>query len=250
MALKQILVPIKVTIDYQVRVRVRSDGKGVETEGVKMAVNPFDEIALEAAIQLREAEHASSVHILTIGPKSNEEGLRHGLALGADTAQLIETEGQRLSPRQVAKILKAEVQEKKADLVIMGKQAIDDDANQTGQMLAGFLEWPQATFASKIDLKAKDKLHVTREVDGGLEEVSLSLPAVVTTDLRLNTPRFASLPNIMKARQKPLEHKLLSDFKDVDLTPAFEVQKVTPPPVRGPAKMVEDVETLMKEIGL
>ncbi|MGD9650667.1 MAG: electron transfer flavoprotein subunit beta/FixA family protein, partial [Dongiaceae bacterium] len=212
----KILVPIKRVIDFNVKIRVRADGSGVETQNVKMSINPFDEIAVEEAIRLKEKSLAKEIIAVSIGPAQVQETLRHSLALGADRAIHIVSD-QELSPLQIAKILQKIIMEESPALVIMGKQAIDDDSNQTGQMLAALLDWPQATFASKLTVNGNNA-EVTREIDGGLETLALELPAIITTDLRLNTPRFASLPNIMKAKSKPLATKPVAEY-GLDLKP-------------------------------
>ncbi len=213
----KVLVPVKRVVDYNVKVRVKSDGSGVELSNVKMSMNPFDEIAVEEALRLREAGKATEVVVVSIGPAQAAETIRTGLAMGADRGILVKAEG-NVEPLAVAKILKAIADEEKPGLVILGKQAIDDDSNQTGQMLAALLGWSQATFASKLEVDGSD-FKVTREVDGGLQTVKLKGPAIVTTDLRLNEPRYASLPNIMKAKKKPIADKSASDY-GVDLTRA------------------------------
>ncbi len=206
----KILVPVKRVVDYNVKIRVKPDGSGVELANVKMSMNPFDEISVEEALRLKEAGKAEEVVVVSIGPAKAEETIRTALAMGADRGILIETE-ETVEPLAVAKLLKGVVEAEAPGLVIVGKQAIDDDSNQTGQMLAALLGWGQATFASKLELGA-DKATVTREVDGGLQTIDVKLPAIVTTDLRLNEPRYASLPNIMKAKKKPLDKKSPSDF--------------------------------------
>src|SRR5881409_2747670 len=225
----KILVAVKRVVDFNVKVRVKTDGSGVETANVKMSMNPFDEIAVEEAIRLKEAGIATEIVVVSCGVQACRETLRTALAIGADRAILVDADAE-LQPLAVAKLLKAVSEREKPQLVIMGKQAIDDDSNQTGQMLAALLGWPQATFASKIKLEA-DRAVVTREVDGGLESDAVKLPAVVTTDLRLNEPRYASLPNIMKAKKKPIDDKSASDY-GVDLTPHLEVLKTAEPPGR------------------
>ena len=212
----KVLVPVKRVVDYNVKVRVKSDGSGVELSNVKMSMNPFDEIAVEEALRLKEAGKATEVVVVSIGPAQASETIRTGLAMGADRGILVKAEG-NVEPLAVAKILKAIADEEKPGLIILGKQAIDDDSNQTGQMLAALLGWSQATFASKLEVDGSD-FKVTREVDGGLQTVKLKGPAIVTTDLRLNEPRYASLPNIMKAKKKPIADKSASDY-GVDLTP-------------------------------
>src|SRR5438128_6856995 len=225
----KILVPVKRVIDYNVKVRVKSDGTGVELANVKMSMNPFDEIAVEEALRLREAGKATEVVVVSIGPAQASETIRTGLAMGADRGILVKAEG-NVEPLAVAKILKAIVDEEKPGLVILGKQAIDDDSNQTGQMLAALLGWSQATFASKLEVDG-ESIQVTREVDGGLQTVKLKGPAIVTTDLRLNEPRYASLPNIMKAKKKPIEEKT-PDAYGVDPKPRLDVIKTVEPPAR------------------
>ncbi len=245
----KIIVPVKRVIDYNVRPRVKPDGSGVDIANVKMSMNPFDEIAVEEAIQLKEKGAAEEVIAVSIGPAKAADTLRTALAMGADRAILIETD-EVVEPLAVAKILQKIVDEEAPGLVILGKQAIDDDANQTGQMLAALTGRPQGTFASKVEL-AGDSVTVTREVDGGLETVSLQLPAIVTADLRLNEPRYASLPNIMKAKKKPLETKSPADF-GVDITPRLTTLKVVEPPVRQAGVKVGSVDELvakLKEMG-
>ena len=241
----KVLVPIKRVIDYNVKVRVKSDQSGVDLNNVKMAMNPFCEIAIEEAIRLKEAGHATEVVAVTIGDKSAQEQLRTALALGADSAIHIETEA-NLDSLHVAKLLDKLIDEQQPELVILGKQSIDSDNNQTGQMLAALRNWPQGTFASAVNL-ADGKVNVTREVDGGLQTVALDLPAIVTTDLRLNEPRYASLPNIMKAKRKPLEVKDANEM-GVDLSPRFEVLSVEEPAQRQGGEIVEDVATLVNKL--
>jgi Electron transfer flavoprotein, beta subunit len=246
----KILVPVKRVIDYNVKPRVKADGTGVDLANVKMSMNPFDEIAVEEAIRLKEAGKAEEIIAVSVGPAKAQETLRTALAMGADRAILVETDAE-VEPLAVAKILKAIVAEENPGLVVLGKQAIDDDSNQTGQMLAALLGRPQGTFASKVDVQG-DSVSVTREVDGGLETVKLSLPAIVTTDLRLNEPRYASLPNIMKAKKKPLDTKSPADF-GVDIAPRLKTLKVSEPPVRSAGIKVPDVDTLvakLKEMGV
>jgi electron transfer flavoprotein beta subunit len=246
----KILVPVKRVIDYNVKPRVKADGTGVDLANVKMSMNPFDEIAVEEAIRLREAGKAEEIIAISVGPTKAQETLRTALAMGADRAILVETEAE-VEPLAVAKILKAIVGEENPGLVILGKQAIDDDSNQTGQMLAALLGRPQGTFASKVEIDG-EQVAVTREVDGGLETVKLSLPAIVTTDLRLNEPRYASLPNIMKAKKKQLDVKSPADY-GVDITPRLKTLKVSEPPVRSAGIKVADVDALvakLKEMGV
>ncbi|MFN3233507.1 MAG: electron transfer flavoprotein subunit beta/FixA family protein [Alphaproteobacteria bacterium] len=241
----KILVPVKRVIDYNVKVRVKADNTGVDLANVKMSMNPFDEIAVEEAIRRKEADEAEEVIAVSIGPAQAQETLRTALAMGADRAILIETDDNP-EPLAVAKLLKGVVEEEGPQLVILGKQAIDDDSNQTGQMLAALLGWPQATFASEVKL-ADGGIEVIREIDGGLETVALTLPAVVTTDLRLNEPRYASLPNIMKAKKKPLDTKAPADY-GVDTAPRLNVLKVEEPPKRSGGVMVESVEELIEKL--
>jgi len=246
----KILVPVKRVIDYNVKPRVKADGTGVDLANVKMSMNPFDEIAVEEAIRLKEKGVATEIVVVSIGVAKAQETLRTALAMGADRAILIETDAE-VEPLAVAKILKAIVAEENPGLVILGKQAIDDDSNQTGQMLAALLGRPQGTFASKVEIDG-DHVAVTREVDGGLETVKLALPAIVTTDLRLNEPRYASLPNIMKAKKKPLDVKTAADY-GVDIAPRLKTLKVSEPPVRSAGIKVADVDGLvakLKELGV
>jgi electron transfer flavoprotein beta subunit len=241
----KILVPVKRVIDYNVRPRVKTDGSGVDLANVKMSMNPFDEIAVEEAIRLREKGAASEIVAVSIGPAKAGETLRTALAMGADRAILVETD-EAVEPLAVAKILKAVFDEEQPGLVVMGKQAIDDDSNQTGQMLAALTGRPQGTFASKVEVEG-DSVTVTREVDGGLETVKLSLPAIVTTDLRLNEPRYASLPNIMKAKSKPLATKTPADY-GIDVSPRLRVLKVAEPPVRQAGIKVGSVDELVAKL--
>ncbi len=245
--MKKILVPVKRVVDYNVKIRVKADGSGVETANVKMSMNPFDEIALEEAIRLREAgdKGVEEIIAVSIGPQKAQETLRTALAMGADRAILVKTD-ELVEPLGVAKTLKAVIEKEAPELVILGKQAIDDDCNQTGQMLAALLGWPQATFASKLDVM-DGSMHVTREVDGGLQTVAMKLPAVVTTDLRLNEPRYASLPNIMKAKKKPLEEMTPADL-GVDLAQRIKVLKTTEPPERQGGVKVESVQELIDKL--
>lgn len=241
----KILVPVKRVIDYNVKPRVKTDGSGVDLANVKMSMNPFDEIAVEEAIRLKEKGAASEIVVVSVGPLKAQETLRTALAMGADRAILIQTDDV-VEPLGVAKILAKIVDEEAPGLVILGKQAIDDDSNQTGQMLAALLGWGQGTFASKVEV-AGDSVNVTREVDGGLETVALKLPAIVTTDLRLNEPRYSSLPNIMKAKSKPLATKTPADF-GVDTTPRLETLKVAEPPTRSAGIKVADVNELVAKL--
>ena len=241
----KILVPVKRVVDYNVKIRVKADGSGVELANVKMSMNPFDEIAVEEAIRIKEAGQADEIVAVTIGPQKAQETIRTALAMGADRGILIETE-ETVEPLGVAKILKAVVETEQPQIVILGKQAIDDDSNQTGQMLAAILGWPQGTFASQVEL-GDGKVQVTREVDGGLQTVDLKLPAVVTTDLRLNEPRYASLPNIMKAKKKPLDVKTIADY-GVDVAPRLKVLETREPPQRESGVMVSDVDELIDKL--
>ncbi|MCW2249262.1 electron transfer flavoprotein beta subunit [Azospirillum fermentarium] len=232
-------------IDYNVKVRVKADGSGVETANVKMSMNPFDEIAVEEAVRLKEAGMATEIIAVSIGPAAAQETLRTALAMGADRAILVQTDAE-VQPLGVAKALKALVEKEAPQLVLLGKQAIDDDCNQTGQMLAALLGWPQGTFASKV-APGDAVLTVTREIDGGLETIELTLPAVVTTDLRLNEPRYASLPNIMKAKKKPLD-TVTPDSLGVDVAPRLTTQKVAEPPKRKAGIKVADVASLVDKL--
>ena len=241
----KILVAVKRVVDFNVKVRVKADGSGVETANVKMSMNPFDEIAIEEALRLKEAGTASEIVAVSCGAQACQETLRTALALGADRAILVETEVE-LQPLAVAKLLRAIAQKESPQLVILGKQAIDDDCNQTGQMLAALLGWPQATFASKVKI-SDGKAEVTREVDGGLETLSIKMPAVVTTDLRLNEPRYVTLPNIMKAKKKPLE-VLKPDALGVDVAPRLKTLKVEEPPRRKAGVKVPDARTLVAKL--
>jgi len=246
----KILVPVKRVVDFNVKIRVKSDGSGVELANVKMAMNPFDEIAVEEAIRLKEAGKATEIVVVSIGASQSSETIRTALAMGADRGILVKTDT-ALEPLAVAKILKAIVDAEKPGLVIMGKQAIDDDCNQTGQMLAALLGWPQGTFASKIVIE-EGGITVTREVDGGLQTVKLKSPAIVTTDLRLNEPRYASLPNIMKAKKKPIEEKTPESY-GVDTKPRLEILKTTEPAGRKSGLKVGSVAELvgkLKEAGV
>ena len=246
----KILVPVKRVIDYNVKPRVKSDGSGVDLANVKMSMNPFDEIAVEEAIRLREKGVATEIIAVSVGPQKAQETLRTALAMGADRAILVLTDDE-VEPLAVAKILKAIADEEGPGLVILGKQAIDDDCNQTGQMLAALMGRPQGTFASEVTVDG-DSVTVKREVDGGLETVKLTLPAVVTTDLRLNEPRYASLPNIMKAKSKPMASKTPADY-GVDTAPRLKTLKVSEPPVRQAGIKVADVDALvakLKELGV
>jgi electron transfer flavoprotein beta subunit len=245
----KILVPVKRVVDFNVKVRVKSDGSGVELANVKMSMNPFDEIAVEEAIRQKEAGKATEIVAVSIGPAQAGETIRTALAMGADRGILVKAEG-TIEPLAVAKILKALVDAEKPGLVILGKQAIDDDSNQTGQMLAALLGWAQGTFASKLAIEG-DSISVTREVDGGLQTLKLKAPAIVTTDLRLNEPRYASLPNIMKAKKKPIDEKT-PDALGVDVKPRLEVVKTSEPPGRKSGVKVGSVAELvgkLKDVG-
>ena len=241
----KLLVAVKRVIDYNVKPRVKMDGSGVDLANVKMSMNPFDEIAVEEAIRLREKGHATEVVVCSIGPAKATETLRTALAMGADRAILVQTDDE-VEPLAVAKILQGVVAEEQPGLVILGKQAIDDDSNQVGQMLAALLGWPQGTFASKVELTG-DSVNVTREVDGGLETLKLATPAIVTTDLRLNEPRYASLPNIMKAKSKPMAVKSPGDF-GVDVAPRLETLKVIEPAKRSAGIKVASVDELVEKL--
>ena len=241
----KVLVPVKRVVDYNVKIRVKADGSGVETANVKMSMNPFDEIAVEEAVRLKEGGTATEIVVVSVGPPAAQETLRTALAMGADRGILVQTDAE-LQPLAVAKALKAVVEREQPRLVIMGKQAIDDDCNQTGQMLAALLGWPQGTFASKV-VPGDGTVRVTREIDGGLETVELTLPAVVTTDLRLNEPRYASLPNIMKAKKKPLETLSPADL-GVEVAPRLKTLKVAEPPKRQAGIKVGSVAELVDKL--
>ena len=243
----KILVPVKRVVDYNVKIRVKPDGSGIDLANVKMSMNPFDEIAVEEAVRIKEGGGASEVVAVSIGPAKAQETIRTALAIGADRGILIETsDGAIVEPLAVAKLLKSIVDAEKPDLVILGKQAIDDDCNQTGQMLAALLGWPQGTFASKVVLD-DGSVRVTREVDGGLETLKLKMPAVVTTDLRLNEPRYPSLPNIMKAKKKPLESRKPEDL-GVDIAPRLKVQNIEEPATRKAGVRVDSVAELVEKL--
>ncbi len=241
----KVLVPVKRVVDYNVKVRVKADGSGVETANVKMSMNPFDEIAVEEAVRLKEAGVVKEILVVSCGTAASQETLRTALALGADRAILVEC-AEELQPLAVAKLLKAVVDKESPNLAILGKQAIDDDCNQTGQMLSALLGWSQATFASKLKI-ADGKADVTREVDGGLETISVKLPAVITADLRLNEPRYVTLPNIMKAKKKPLE-TLKPDALGVDVSPRLTTLKVEEPPKRKAGVKVPDAKALVEKL--
>jgi electron transfer flavoprotein beta subunit len=241
----KVLVPVKRVVDANVKVRVKADGSGVELANVKMAMNPFDEIAVEEAIRLKEAGKVTEIVVISIGPQQAQETLRTALAMGADRAILVKVD-ETVEPLGVAKVLKGVVEAEQPGLVVMGKQAIDDDSNQTGQMLAALLGWAQGTFASKVEIDG-DKARVTREVDGGLQTVELKLPAIVTTDLRLNKPRYASLPNIMKAKKKPLDEKSPADF-GADVAPRLKVVRTEEPGGRKAGVKVGSVAELVDKL--
>jgi electron transfer flavoprotein beta subunit len=241
----KLLVPVKRVVDFNVKVRIKPDGSGVELSNVKMSMNPFDEIAVEEAVRLKEAGKADEIVAVSIGPPQVQETLRTALAMGADRAILVKTDAPT-EPLGVAKVLKGVVEAEKPDLVILGKQAIDDDANQTGQMLAALLGWAQGTFACRLEI-ANGTAHVTREVDGGLQVVALKLPAIVTTDLRLNQPRYASLPNIMKAKKKPLDEKTPPDY-GADIKPRLKVLKTEEPSARRAGMKVKTVAELVDKL--
>lgn len=241
----KVLVPVKRVVDFNVKIRVRPDGSGVDLTNVKMSMNPFDEIAVEQAVRFKENGKASEVVVVTVGRKDASETLRTALAMGADRGVHVATDSST-DPLGVAKILARIVKDEAPQLVIVGKQAIDDDCNQTGQMLAGLLRWPQATFASKTEL-TDNTIVVTREIDGGLQTLELDLPAVVTSDLRLNEPRYASLPNIMKAKTKPIA-ETTPDALGVDITPRLKIEKISEPPVRGGGKRVASVAELAQVV--
>ena len=241
----KILVPVKRVVDYNVKVRVKADGSGVETAGVKMSMNPFDEIAVEEAVRLKEKGVATEIVVVSIGPQQASETIRTALAMGADRGVLVKTDV-NVEPLGVAKLLKKVIETENPGLVILGKQAIDDDSNQTGQMLAALLGWAQGTFASKVEVSG-ETLAVTREIDGGLQTIELKLPAIVTTDLRLNEPRYASLPNIMKAKKKPLD-ETSPETLGVDVAPRLKVLSTVEPPKRSAGVKVASVEELVSKL--
>ena len=241
----KILVPVKRVVDYNVKIKVKSDNSGVDLENTKMSMNPFDEIAVEEAVRLKEKKICDEIIAISIGSAKSEETLRTALAVGADKGILIETE-EEVQPLEVAKILKEIIKKNNPDLVLMGKQAIDDDSNQTGQMLAALLGWPQGTFTSKLEINGK-KINVTREIDGGLETLGMELPAIVTTDLRLNEPRYASLPNIMKAKQKPIEKTTPGDL-NIEIKQRLKTLKVTEPPKKESGIKVDSVQELISKL--
>ena len=241
----KVLVPIKRVVDYNVKIRVKSDNSGVELSNVKMSMNPFDEIAVEEAIKLKESDSVSEIVVLSIGPQQSQETLRTALAMGADRGILVKTD-ELVEPLNVAKIIKAVSEEENPDLIILGKQAIDDDSNQTGQMLAALLGWSQGTFASELKI-SDGKANVVREIDGGLQTLEITLPSIITTDLRLNEPRYASLPNIMKAKKKPIDEKLPEDY-NMEISPMLEIVKVSEPAQREAGIKVETVEELVDKL--
>jgi electron transfer flavoprotein beta subunit len=241
----KILVPVKRVVDYNVKIKVKSDNSGVDLENTKMSMNPFDEIAVEEAVRLKEKKICDEIIAVSIGSAKSEETLRTALAVGADKGILIETE-EEVQPLEVAKILKEIIKKNNPDLVLMGKQAIDDDSNQTGQMLAALVGWPQGTFTSKLEINGK-KINVTREIDGGLETLGMELPAIVTTDLRLNEPRYASLPNIMKAKQKPIE-KITPGDLNIEIKQRLKTLKVTEPPKKEAGIKVDSVQELISKL--
>ena len=241
----KVLVPIKRVVDYNVKIRVKSDNSGVELSNVKMSMNPFDEIAVEEAIKLKEAGTVSEIIVLSIGPQQSQETIRTALAMGADRGILVKTD-ELVEPLNVAKIIKAVSEEENPDLIILGKQAIDDDSNQTGQMLAALLGWSQGTFASELKI-SDGKASVVREIDGGLQTLEIKLPSIITTDLRLNEPRYASLPNIMKAKKKPIDEKLPGDY-NLEISPMLEIVKVSEPAQREAGIKVETVEELVDKL--
>ena len=241
----KILVPVKRVVDYNVKIKVKSDNSGVDLENTKMSMNPFDEIAVEEAVRLKEKKICNEIIAISIGSAKSEETLRTALAVGADKGILIETE-EEVQPLEVAKILKEIIKKNNPDLVLMGKQAIDDDSNQTGQMLAALLSWPQGTFTSKLEINGK-KINVTREIDGGLETLGMELPVIITTDLRLNEPRYASLPNIMKAKQKPIEKMTPGDL-NIEIKQRLKTLEVTEPPKKETGIKVDSVQELISKL--
>ena len=241
------LVCVKRVIDYNVKIRVKSDKSGVETENVKMSMNPFDEIAVEEAVRMKEKGQINEIIVLSVGSDKSQETIRSGLAMGGDRGILVKTDNEQIEPLNVAKVIKSICDKEKPDLVILGKQAIDDDCNQTGQIVATLLNIPQATFASELKKNDDNTLDVTREIDGGLETIRVNIPCVITTDLRLNEPRYASLPNIMKAKQKKIELLEISDL-GIDIRNRLKVLEVNEPPVRKPGIKVNDVESLVDKL--
>ena len=241
----KILVPVKRVVDYNVKIKVKNDNSGVDLENIKISMNPFDEIAVEEAVRLKEKKICDEITAISIGSTKSEETLRTALAVGADKGILVETE-EEVQPLEVAKILQEIIKKNNPDLVLMGKQAIDDDSNQTGQMLAALLNWPQGTFTSKLEINGK-KINVTREIDGGLETLGMELPAIVTTDLRLNEPRYASLPNIMKAKQKPIE-KITPGDLNIEIKQRLKTLKDTEPPKKEAGIKVDSVQELISKL--
>ena len=241
------LVCVKRAIDYNVKIRVKSDKTGVEKDNVKMSMNPFDEIAVEEAVRMKEKSIVDEIVILSIGTDASQETIRTGLAMGGDRGILVKTNDEDLDPINVGKVIKNICDKESPDLIILGKQAIDDDCNQTGQVLATLLKYPQATFASKVEKNQDNSLNVTREIDGGLETIKVKIPCVITTDLRLNEPRYASLPNIMKAKQKKIDSIEISEFS-IDLKKRVEILEVNDPPERKPGIVVPDVESLVDKL--
>ena len=241
----KILVSVKRVVDYNVKIKIKSDNSGVDLENIKMAMNPFDEIAVEEAVRLKEKNICKEITVISVGSQKSEETIRTALAMGADKGILVET-NEDMQPLEVAKILNEIVKKNNPDLVLMGKQAIDDDSNQTGQMLAALLGWPQGTFVSKLEINSQE-INVTREIDGGLETLTIKLPAVVTTDLRLNEPRYASLPNIMKAKQKPIERIKLNNL-NVDTKQRIKILEITEPPKKKAGIKVKNVEELVSRL--
>ena len=241
------LVCVKRVIDYNVKIRVKSDKSGVETENVKMSMNPFDEIAVEEAVRMKEKGQINEIIVLSVGSDKSQETIRSGLAMGGDRGILVKTDNEQIEPLNIAKVIKSICDKEKPDLVILGKQAIDDDCNQTGQIVATLLNIPQATFASELKKNDDNTLDVTREIDGGLETIRVNIPCVITTDLRLNEPRYASLPNIMKAKQKKIELLEISDL-GIDIKNRLKVLEVNEPPVRKPGIKVNDVESLVDKL--
>ena len=241
------LVCVKRVIDYNVRIRVKSDKSGVEKDNVKMSMNPFDEIAVEEAVRLKEKEIVTEIVVLSIGSESSQETIRTGLAMGGDRGILVKSTDEDIDPLNIGKIIKKVCEKENPDLIILGKQAIDDDCNQTGQILATLLKYPQATFASKVEKNTDDTLNVTREVDGGLETIKVKIPCVVTTDLRLNEPRYASLPNIMKAKQKKIDILDINELS-LDLKKRVEILEVNDPPERKPGIVVPDIDSLVDKL--
>ena len=241
------LICVKRVIDYNVKIRVKTDKSGVETNNVKMSMNPFDEIAVEEAVRLKEKGIVSEIVVLSIGTDSSQETIRTGLAMGGDRGILIKSDEENIDPLNIGKIIKQICDKENPEIIILGKQAIDDDCNQTGQILATLLNYPQATFASKIEKSGENSFDVTREVDGGLETINIKTPCVITTDLRLNEPRYASLPNIMKAKQKKIDVISVSDL-GLDIKRRVELLEVNEPPSRKPGEMVEDVDSLVNKL--